>query len=144
MFRPEMSDVSLTAARSARGPRPSYKPAVEALEVRVVLSTAAGPAGLNPLEVVASRVLRSIEKIGDEALMTRTVGTSFDVSKNLKKLSRYDKLLRLLDRVSFGSVVIDNARDRLRLLRKDLTTNPPRYTPPFNNYHISDPFYDHV
>ena len=39
MSRTEISEVSLAHSRQARGPKPSFQPALEALEERVVLST---------------------------------------------------------------------------------------------------------
>src|SRR5262249_12379412 len=38
MFRTAVDDVSLFGGRTAAGPKPSFRPAVEALEERVVLS----------------------------------------------------------------------------------------------------------
>jgi hypothetical protein len=60
MFRSDVTAVSLSGSHRAAGPRPSFQPAVEALEERVVLdgTTDAGQVTYNIAQAVTSLALR--------------------------------------------------------------------------------------
>jgi regulator of sirC expression with transglutaminase-like and TPR domain len=63
MFHNELRELTLAASRKASGPKPSYQPAVERLEERIVLN---GNVQFNPIQR-ASQILQEQSKLQELA-----------------------------------------------------------------------------